>query len=90
VAIVSSPRIGRISHGSTMEFVPVMENLGKLPTFGLTVRGIQEVITGALEDGCAGGAGDGEGGGWDMVEGGEEVMRADGWLKLNPVSSTDG
>jgi hypothetical protein len=87
VALVSSPRIGRISHGSMMEFVPIMENLGKLPAFELTVRGIQEVILAGLEDG---GAGDGEGGGWDMVEGGEEVMRADGWLKLNSISSGDG
>jgi Vacuolar sorting 38 and autophagy-related subunit 14 len=87
LTLVTSQRIGRISHGSTMDFLPVLENAGKLGTFEVSVRGIQDVILAGLEEG---GTVEVEGGGWDMVEGGEEVMRADGWLKLNPVSSTDG
>ena len=70
-----------------MEFLPVLENAGKLGTFEVSARGIQDVMLAGLEEG---GTVEVDGGGWDMVEGGEEVMRADGWLKLNPVASTDG
>ena len=82
--IVSSSKIGRISHASTIDFLPTQELLGKLPQFMLSVKSVQEVISAALVEEKSG---DVEGGGWDMVEGGEEVLRGDGWLKLNAINS---
>jgi len=82
--LVSSSKIGRISHASTIEFLSTQESLGKLPQFMLSVKSVQEVISAALAEEKSG---DVEGGGWDMVEGGEEVLRGDGWLKLNPINS---
>jgi Vacuolar sorting 38 and autophagy-related subunit 14 len=82
--LVSSTKIGRISHASTIEFLPTEEVLGNLPQFVLSVKSVQDVISSSLDEK----GGDVEGGGWDMVEGGEEVLRGDGWLKLNPVAST--
>ena len=82
--LVSSPKIGRISHASTIEFLPIQESFGKLPQFMLSVKSVQEVISAALVEEKGG---DIEGGGWDMVEGGEEVLRGDGWLKLNAVNA---
>ena len=80
--LVSSSKIGGISHASTIEFLPTEEVLGRLPLFMLSVKKVQETIFAALEEDKGV---DEEGGGWDMVEGGEEVLRADGWLKLNSI-----
>jgi hypothetical protein len=81
--LVTSSKIGRISHGSTLDFLPVQEATGTLPPFTLDARSIQDVIMAALDEDKAG---DVDGGGWDMVEGGEEVLRGEGWLKLNTVA----
>ena len=81
--LVSSSKIGTISHASTIEFLPMQEVMGKLPEFMLSVKSVQDVISAALQEEKEG---DVEGGGWDMVEGGEEVLRGDGWLKLNSQS----
>lgn len=78
--LLSSPKIGRISHGSTMEFLSIVEARGGLSPFGMNVMDVQDVIVAALEEDKTG---DVDGGGWDMVEGGEEVLRGEGWLKLN-------
>jgi Vacuolar sorting 38 and autophagy-related subunit 14 len=76
--LVSSTKIGRISHSSTIEFLPIQEATGILSTFTLSVKNIQDVISTALEEEKT----EADGAGWDMVEGGEEVLRGDGWLKL--------
>ena len=86
IVMVSSTKIGRISHASTIEFLPMEESNGKLPQFMLSVKSVQEVILASLKEEKDG---DFEGGGWDMVEGGEEVLRGEGWLKLNPVVSDE-
>lgn len=83
--LVSSTKIGRISHASTIDFLPIQEAMGNLPQFTLSVKSVQDIITTALQEEKEG---DAEGGGWDMVEGGEEVLRGDGWLKLNSITST--
>jgi hypothetical protein len=46
----------------------------------LSVKDVQDEISAALEEDKTGEA---DGGGWDIVEGGEEVLRGEGWLKLN-------
>jgi hypothetical protein len=84
--LVSSPKIGCISHASTIEFLPVQEELGRLSPFSLSVQSVQDLISSALEDEKST---DVDGGGWDMVEGGEEVLRGEGWLKLNAVTHSD-
>lgn len=81
--LVNSPKIGRISHASTIEFIPTLETSGVLKPFTLTVKSVQDVISSALDENKSG---DVDGGGWDMVEGGEEVLRGEGWLKLNSVA----
>jgi hypothetical protein len=86
-ALVNSSKIGFISHGSTLDYLPIQLSAGVLPPFPLSVEGILNVIMGALEEDKNG---DGDGGGWDMVEGGEEVLRGDGWLKLNSVGHSEG
>jgi hypothetical protein len=53
----------------------------------LDAKSIQDVITAALDEDKTG---DVDGGGWDMVEGGEEVLRCEGWLKLNAVAHSEG
>jgi hypothetical protein len=78
--LVSSGRIGRISHGSTIGFIPAQEALGVLGTFELKEREVMEVIVRGLEEDKSG---DIDAGGWDMVEGGDEVLRGEGWLKLH-------
>jgi hypothetical protein len=78
--LLSSSKIGRISHGSAMEFLPTQEAMGVLSPFMLSEKDVQDVIASALEEDKTG---DVDGGGWDMVEGGEEVLRGEGWLKLN-------
>jgi len=85
--LVTSSKIGGVSHGSTIEYLPIIEESGVLPPFTLNAKDVQSVILGALEEDKNG---DGDGGGWDMVEGGEEVLRGDGWLKLNSVGHTEG
>jgi Vacuolar sorting 38 and autophagy-related subunit 14 len=85
--LVTSSNIGLNSHASTMDYLPLQEKSGSLPPFTLVVKDIQDIISASLWDEKTG---DIEGGGWDMVEGGEEVIRGDGWLKLNSVSHTDG
>jgi Vacuolar sorting 38 and autophagy-related subunit 14 len=82
--LVNSPKIGRNSHSSTMAFIPSLERSGTLPPFNVGVKDVQDVISLALEQN-----GEGDGGGWDMVEGGEEVLRGDGWLKLNTVTHSE-
>ena len=63
--------------------------MGKMGKFELSVKEVQDVISmGLRED--KGGVGDVDGGGWDMVEGGEEVIRGDGWLKLPPITHSQG
>ena len=84
--LVNSPNIGLISHGSTIEYLPLQSSVGVLPAFALNVDDIYSVIKGALEEDKNG---DGDGGGWDMVEGGEEVLRGDGWLKLNSAGHSE-
>jgi len=51
-----------------------------LPPFTLSVKDVQYGISAALEEDKTS---EPDGGGWDIVEGGEEVLRGDGWLKLN-------
>jgi hypothetical protein len=63
-----------------MEFLSIVEARGGLSPFGVNVKDVQDVIVAALEEDKTG---DVDGGGWDMVEGGEEVLRGEGWLKLN-------
>ena len=84
--LVSSNKIGRISHASTIEFLPMQEFNGKLPQFMLSVKSVQDVILASLKEEKEG---DFEGGGWDIVEGGGEVLRGEGWLKLNSVVSDE-
>jgi hypothetical protein len=84
--LVSSAKIGRISHSSTIEFLPIQEAAGALSPFTLSVRNVQDVISAALEEKTGGEA---DGSGWDMVEGGEEVLRGDGWLKLPAVARSE-
>jgi hypothetical protein len=81
--LATSSKIGRISHGSTIDYLPIQEGVGTLQPFTLNVINVQDIITGALDEDKGG---DVDGAGWDMVEGGEEVLRGDGWLKLNSVS----
>ena len=78
--LVTSPKIGRISQGSTIGFLSTQEALGILTPFMLSVKDVQDGISAALEEDKTGEA---DGGGWDIVEGGEEVLRGEGWLKLN-------
>jgi Vacuolar sorting 38 and autophagy-related subunit 14 len=78
--LVTSPKIGRISQGSTIEYLSTQEALGILPPFTLSVKDVQYGISAALEEDKTS---EPDGGGWDIVEGGEEVLRGDGWLKLN-------
>ena len=59
--------------------------MGKMGKFELSVKEVQDVISMALQEDKVGG-GEVEGGGWDMVEGAEEVLRGDGWLKLPPIT----
>lgn len=80
--LVTSPKVGRISQGSTIGFLSTQEALGILAPFTLLAKDIQDVISAALEEDKTGEA---DGGGWDLVEGGDEVLRGEGWLKLNPV-----
>jgi len=63
--------------------------MGKMGKFELSVREVQDVISMGLQEDKVG-AGEVEGGGWDMVEGGEEVLRGDGWLKLPPITHSQG
>jgi len=87
--LVTSPKIGRMSHASTIEFLPTEEAMGRMSKFDLTVKEVQDVVSmGLQEDKVSGG--DVDGGGWDMVEGGEEVIRGDGWLKLPPITHSQG
>ena len=81
--LATSSKIGRISHGSTIDYLPIQEGVGALQPFTLNATNVQDIITGALDEDKGG---DVDGAGWDMVEGGEEVLRGDGWLKLNSVS----
>jgi hypothetical protein len=57
--------------------------MGLLPPFVLNVKGVQDSVSAALEEDKSR---DVDGGGWDMVEGGEEVIRGDILLKLNAHS----
>lgn len=85
--LVSSTKIGRISHSSTIGFLPIQEATGILSSFTLNVKDIQDVISAGLQEEKTGGEADG--GGWDMVEGGEEVLRGEGWLKLPAIARSE-
>lgn len=63
--------------------------MGRISKFELSVKEVQDVISMGLQE-DKGGVGDVDGGGWDMVEGGEEVIRGDGWLKLPPITQSQG
>lgn len=71
-----------------MEFLSKQEVIERLAPFKLSVSTVQEVIAKGLEDEKSGAEVDW--GGWDMVEGGEEVIRGDGWLKLNSAGHFEG
>jgi hypothetical protein len=69
-----------------MELLSTLEGKGVLTSFTLSLKDVQEMIAQGLQDekgGSGANSGEVDGGGWDMVEGGEEVIRGDGWLKLN-------
>ena len=83
--LVSSLKIGFVSQDSTMEFLSTQVSMGILARFKLDVSDIQTLICEGLEEDRHGD----EGGGWDLVEGSEEVLRGDGWLKLNSVGYSD-
>ena len=87
--LVTSPEIGRISHVSTIGFLTTEEAMGRMAKFELSVKEVQDLISMGLQEDKVGG-GEVEGGGWDMVEGGEEVLRGDGWLKLQPFPNSQG
>ena len=56
--------------------------MGVLQPFTLSAKDIQDKIVGGLEEDRTREV---DGGGWDIVERGEEVLRGEGWLKLNPM-----
>jgi Vacuolar sorting 38 and autophagy-related subunit 14 len=86
VLLVTSPGIGNVSDDSTLGFEPRLAERGEIAAFELGVGDVEYVIWEGLEEqGGRKGSGE-EGGEWDLVEGGEEVMRGEGWLKLNSVS----
>jgi hypothetical protein len=87
VHLVTSPKIGFISHGSAIDYLPIQQALGVLPSFTLDSNDIQNLIMSALQEDKNG---EGDGGGWDIVEGGEEVLRGDGWLKLSSAGHSEG
>ena len=84
--LATSPKIGRISHASTIEFLSIEDTMGRMGKFELTVKDVQDVVSMGLQEDKGVAGAEIEGGGWDMVEGGEEVIRGDGWLKLPPIT----
>jgi len=77
----SSNKIGRISHSSTLGFIPTLEANEELSPFTLEVGDVRSLISKFFNEGKI--EADIDDGQWDMLGDVEELTKTEGWIKLN-------